>query len=284
MVLRQNLIHNWYGRLGIMRLGFIGGGTMAEAILRGVLSAGLAKADDISVGEPVPVRSRFLSEEYGVRVDGDNLQVLTQANLVVLAVKPQDLPVAMGQLNHRLTEDQSVLSIVAGARMSTLARGLGHASVIRVMPNTPAQIGCGMSLWTCAQEVSQPQREFTKAILGTVGLELYVNEEKYLDMATALSASGPGYIFLFIEALIDAGVRVGLPRDMARTLAIQTVYGSAKLVMETGKHPAELKDMVVSPGGTTAEGLQVLERHGVPASIVEAVDAAYRKSISLGQE
>ena len=257
---------------------------MAEAILRGVLAAGLAKAEDISVGEPVPDRCRFLSREYGVGVNGDNLQVVPQADLVVFAIKPQDLPVAMAQLQHRLTGEQSALSIVAGARMSTLTKGLGHASIIRVMPNTPAQIGCGMSLWTCSEEVSQTQRDLTQAMLGTVGVEMYVAEEKYLDMATALSASGPAYIFLFIEALIDAGVHVGLPRDMARTLALQTVYGSAKLVMETGKHPAELKDMVVSPGGTTAEGLQVLERHAVPASIVEAVNAAYHKSISLGQE
>ena len=257
---------------------------MAEAIFRGVLVAGLAEPDDISVGEPVAERCRFLSKEYGIRVDGDNLQAVPQANLVIFAVKPQDLPVAMGQLHHRLTDDQSALSIVAGAKMSTLTKGLGHDSIIRVMPNTPAQIGCGMSLWTCSDEVSQTQRDLTQAVLGTVGVEMYVAEEKYLDMATALSASGPGYVFLFIEALIDAGVHVGLPRDMARTLALQTVYGSTKLVMETGKHPAELKDMVVSPGGTTAEGLQVLERNAVPASIVEAVMAAYRKSISLGQE
>ena len=267
-----------------MRLAFIGGGTMAEAILRGVLAAGLAEADDIGVGEPVPERCRFLSTEYGVRVYEDNLRVVPQADLVVFAVKPQDLPVAMGQLHRRLTGDQSALSIVAGAKMSTLAKGLGHDSIIRVMPNTPAQIGAGMSLWACSEQVGQTQRDLTQAMLGTVGVEVYVADEKYLDMATALSASGPAYIFLFIEALIDAGVRVGLPRDMARTLALQTVYGSTKLVMETGKHPAELKDMVVSPGGTTAEGLQVLERNGVPASIVEAVHAAYQKSISLGQE
>ena len=257
---------------------------MAEAILRGVLAAGLAKGEDISVGEPVPERCRYLSKEYGVRVNGDNLEVVSQADLVVFAVKPQDLPVTMGQLRHRLTEEQSALSIVAGARISALTKGLGHSSIIRVMPNTPAQIGFGMSLWTCSEEVSQTQRDLTQSILGTVGVEVYVAEEKYLDMATALSASGPAYVFLFIEALIDAGVHVGLPRDMAKTLALQTVYGSTKLVMETGKHPAELKDMVVSPGGTTAEGLRVLERNAVPASIIEAVEAAYHKGISLGQQ
>ena len=140
-----------------------------------------------------------------------------------------------------------------------------------------------MSLWTCSQDVDDDLKELTRSILTTIGEEMYVDDEKYLDMATALSASGPAYVFLFIEALIDAGVYVGLPRDMARTLALQTVYGSTRLVSETGRHPAELKDMVVSPGGTTAEGLQVLEKGGLPAVIVEAVDAAYRKSIKLGQ-
>ena len=266
-----------------MRLAFIGGGIMAEAILRGVLTAGLAKGEDISVGEPRPERCQFLSREYGVQVHEDNVQAVPRADLVVLAVKPQDLSVVFGQLHHRLTPDQSAVSIVAGARMSSLTEGLGQPAVIRVMPNTPAQIGYGMTLWTCSKDVTKAQRDLTQSILGTVGRELYVDDEKYLDMATALSASGPAYVFLFIEALIDAGVYVGLPREMARTLALETVYGSTKLVMESGKHPAELKDMVASPGGTTAEALQVLEQQAVPASIVEAVKAAYLKSISLGQ-
>ena len=152
------------------------------------------------------------------------------------------------------------------------------------MPNTPAQIGHGMSVWTCSPGVPEARRKMAQAVLGTVGLEIYVDDEKYLDMATALNGSGPAYVFLVIEALIDAGVYVGLPRTMARRVALQTVYGSTKLLMETGKHPAELKDMVVSPGGTTAEGLQALERAGVPGAFVEAVNAAYQKSIRLGTQ
>ena len=140
-----------------------------------------------------------------------------------------------------------------------------------------------MTLWTCSDGVDNAIREMTKSVLGTIGQEIYVSDEKYMDMATALSASGPAYVFLFIEALIDAGVYVGLPRDTARTLALQTVYGSTKLVIETGLHPGQLKDMVVSPGGTTAEGLQALEKGGVPGVIVEAVNAAYKKSVQLGQ-
>ena len=155
--------------------------------------------------------------------------------------------------------------------------------MVRVMPNTPAQIGCGMSLWTCSGAVDGSLRALTKSVLGSIGEEIYVSDEKYMDMATALSASGPAYVFTFIEAMIDAGVYVGLPRDMARALVLQTVYGSTRLVMETGEHPAQLRDMVVSPGGTTAEALRVLEQQGVPAAVISAVDAAYKKSVQLGQ-
>ena len=266
-----------------MRLAFIGGGTMAEAILGGVLAADLAKPGDVVIGEPVPQRRDYLSERYGVQTHHDNVKTAEGADLVVMAIKPQDLPTVFGQLGGKLDSGQAALSIVAGAKMSTLAQGLQHDAVIRVMPNTPAQIGCGMTLWTCSDPVSESHREQARSMLGTVGEEIYVSDEKYLDMSTALSASGPAYVFMFVEALIDAGVYVGLPRDMARTLALQTVYGSVRLVMETGQHPGQLKDMVVSPGGTTAEGLQALERGGVPAAVVDAVNAAYLKSIRLGQ-
>ena len=266
-----------------MKMAFIGGGKMAEAILHGVLSAKLAAPDDISVGEPVAERREYLADRFGIRTNADNLETAHQADLVVFSVKPQDLGPVLGQMNGYLNSTQAALSIVAGAKMETLSAGLGHQSVVRVMPNTPAQVGAGMTLWTCSESVGSSLREMTKSVLGTIGQEIYVSDEKYMDMATALSASGPAYVFLFIEALIDAGVYLGMPRDMSRTLALQTVFGSTKLVMDTGLHPAELKDMVVSPGGTTAEALRVLENEGVPAAIVSAVDAAYKKSVQLGQ-
>ncbi len=266
-----------------MRLAFIGGGTMAEAICGGMLAAGLAGPSDLIVGEPVAQRRDYLTERYGVSTCQENLAAIEGADLVALAVKPQDLPAVYNELAGKLESQQAALSIVAGAKIDRLVQGLEHDAVIRVMPNTPAQIGCGMTLWVCSDQVSQEQREWTRAMLDTVGRQIYVAEEKYLDMATALSASGPAYVFLFVEALIDAGVYVGLPREMARTLALQTVYGSVRLLLDTGKHPGELKDMVVSPGGTTAEGLQALERGGVPAALVEAVNSAYLKSVRLGQ-
>lgn len=266
-----------------MKLSFIGGGKMAESIVHGVLAGKLAAPSDIAVGEPVAERRAFLKSEFGLSPVADNLEAASGADLIVLAVKPQDLGPVLSQLKGNLNTGQAALSIVAGARMSTLSQGLGHDAVVRVMPNTPAQVGSGMTLWACSAGVSDGQRAMTKSVLSSVGEEIYVSDEKYMDMATALSASGPAYVFLFIEALIDAGVYVGMPRDMARTLALQTVFGSAKLVMETGRHPAELKDMVVSPGGTTAEALRVLEEQGVPAAIVAAVDAAFKKSVQLGQ-
>ncbi len=255
---------------------------MAEAILKGVLAAGLATGNDVRVGEPVAGRRHYLSEGYRVTAVDDNRSAAGDAQLVILAVKPQDLGQVFGQLKSALTQEQAVLSIVAGAKVSTLSGGLGFDAVIRAMPNTPAQVGEGMTVWTCSPGVPAPLRDLAQKVLETVGREIYVDDEKYLDMATALNGSGPAYLFLVVEALIDAGVYVGLPRPMAQTIALQTVYGSAKLLLDSGQHPSLLKDMVTSPGGTTAEALQTLERAGVPAAFVEAVNAAYRKSLKLG--
>jgi len=188
----------------------------------------------------------------------------------------------MSDLKGTLARDNAVLSIVAGATTRTLVDGLGHEAVIRVMPNTPAQIGAGMTVWTAAAAVPAEATETTKRILGTLGEEHYADEEKLIDMATALSASGPAYAFMFVEALIDAGVYLGMARDVARKLALQTVLGSTQLVKETGKHPAELKDMVTSPGGTTIEAVRALEDGGFRAAIISAVNAAFEKSKALG--
>ena len=267
-----------------MKVAFIGGGTMAEALLGGILSSEVAVAEEIKIGEPVEARRDFLTQKYNVETFADNTKAITDAKIIIQAVKPQDFNKIPGELKISIKSNQTALSIIAGAKISTLAQNLEHSSVIRVMPNTPAQIGFGMSMWTCTPQVDVTTKEVTRAILSSVGQEIFVEDEKYLDMATALSASGPAYVFLFIEALIDAGVYVGLPRDISRTLALQTVFGSTQLVIETGNHPAVLKDMVVSPGGTTAEGLQVLELEGLPGAIVNAVKAAYQKAISLGQQ
>jgi pyrroline-5-carboxylate reductase len=213
----------------------------------------------------------------------DNQQAAGRADIVLLAVKPQSFKNVADSLSSYLEPRQSVLSIMAGVATVTVNQGLKHQSVIRVMPNMPAQIGEGMSVWTATPSVPKSHVETARAMLKGMGEEVYVKEEKYIDMATALSGSGPAFIFLIIEALADAGVHMGLPGDMAKTLAVQTVLGSAKLAKESKKHTAELKDMVASPGGTTVEGLFEMEKGQVRASLIKAVLAAYNKSIHLAE-
>ena len=265
-----------------MKISFVGGGVMAEALIGGILASGLAKPQDVRVGEPVEARRSYLETEHGLRAVANNAQAVEGAEMVILAVKPQDLPKVLAELNGDLAESSAAVSIVAGATIATLTGGLDHEAVVRVMPNTPARIGAGMSVWTATPGVSEAVREATRGMLGALGEELYAPDEKLIDMATALSASGPAYVFLFIEALIDAGVYLGMPRDTARRLALQTVLGSTRLVEESGRHPAELKDMVTSPGGTTIEALLRMERDGFRASIMDAVIAAYERSKALG--
>jgi len=265
-----------------MKIAFIGGGVMGEAMIRGILSNGLTIPQDIIVNDISAARLSALSQDYGIAVAVDHGAAVKGAEVVVIAVKPQNLTELMPQLKGRFTPGQLVLSIVAGSSVATIASGLRHRSVVRAMPNTPAQIGEGVSVWTASSEVSQGQKEMARSILGALGKEIYVPDEKYLDMATAVSGSGPGYIFLIIEALIDAAVHIGLPREMAEELVVQTLLGAARLAQETGKRPKELKDMVTSPGGTTAAGLLELEEGELGALLARAVIAAYEKAKELG--
>ena len=267
-----------------MKLAFIGGGVMAEAIIGGVLASNLTLPEDVSVGEPVNERRDQLTQTHGLNAFADNAYAIRGADLVILAVKPQSLPEVMPSLSTSLSPQQTVASIVAGATIETLVNGLEQDSVVRIMPNTPAQIGAGMSVWTATAAVPGAMRHVVGQILQTLGDEVYVPDEKLIDMSTALSASGPAYVFLFIEALIDAGVYLGMARDMARRLALQTVLGSAQLVQETGRHPAELKDMVTSPGGTTIAALRAMESGGFRAAIFDGVIAAFDKSEELGKK
>ena len=265
-----------------MKIAFVGGGVMAEAIISGIVNAEVAAASDICIGEPSEMRRSLLQDNYSVRTTSDNLEAIEGAALTVLAVKPQTLPYVYPQLNGNLSDDNTVVSIVAGATLSSLTSGLGHAPIIRVMPNTPGQIGAGMTMWMASDAVPRETVDTTRAIVQTLGKEIYTDDEKMIDMATALSASGPAYVFLFIESLIDAGVYLGLSRDVSWQLAIQTVLGSTQLVQDTGIHPAELKDMVTSPGGTTIEALRAFEEGRFRALVFSAVDAAYEKSKALG--
>jgi pyrroline-5-carboxylate reductase len=264
-----------------MKIGFIGGGTMGEAIIKSLLAKGAAKPGDITVSDVSQSRREILKKTYGVKATADNREAVKGAEVVVLAVKPQELSKVLGGLKG-LSSQQLVLSIAAGATLDSLREGSGHSCVVRAMPNMPAQIGEGITVWTATPEVNQKQKDMAQSVLAALGKEIYVSSEKYIDMATALSGSGPAYVFLIIEALVDAGVHIGLPRDMAEKLVVQTVLGSTRAVEAMGKHPAELKNMVTSPGGTTTEGLLQLETGGLRSLLLQTVIAAYNKAKALG--
>jgi pyrroline-5-carboxylate reductase len=265
-----------------MKIAFIGGGNMGEAMLAAVLKKGLSNPEAVIVSDIAEARRKHLEKKYSVAVTKSNLEAVSGKDVVVLAVKPQNLAEVMAELKGKIKSSQLVLSIIAGARIDTLSSGLKHSCIVRVMPNTPAQIGEGMSVWTATAEITEQQKVLTKAILGAMGKELYVDDEKYIDMATAVSGSGPAYFFLMVESLVDAAVKIGLPRDMALELVLQTMLGSGRFVQASGEEPAELRRRVTSPGGTTAEALLRLEKGRFSQLIIEAVKAAYDKAKRLG--
>ncbi|MBU2607768.1 MAG: pyrroline-5-carboxylate reductase [Chloroflexi bacterium] len=265
-----------------MRISFIGGGSMAEAMLSALLDKAINAPQDITVSDISEARRQHLEQQYHVTVTGSNQQAAQAGEMVILAVKPQNLVEVITELNGKLQPSQLVMSIIAGARINTLCLGLDHNRVVRVMPNTPAQIGEGMSVWTTTAEVTGEQKKGVSAVLGAMGAEIYVDDEPYLDMVTAISGSGPAYVFLFVESLVDAALEIGLPPDIVDELVLQTLLGSGRLVQKSDKSPAELRRMVTSPGGTTAEALKKLEEGGFHDLIKEAVIAAYNRAQQLG--
>jgi len=263
-------------------IAFIGGGTMGTAMIKGILAQELTKPDQIRVSDPWPPRQEYLRETFGVHATADNLEAIQGANIIVLSVKPQVLSRIGHQLHGNIRPSTLVLSILAGSPVSVLRRALGHDRIVRAMPNTPGQLGKGITVWTSTPAVTAQQKAYAEAVLGALGEQLFMEEEGYLDMATALSGSGPGFMFLFIEALIDAGVHMGFSRRDAQKLVIETLEGSVALFKAGGDHPAELKNQVTSPGGTTAAGLYELEKGGLRTVLSRAIFAAYRRSQELG--
>lgn len=265
-----------------MKIAIIGGGTMGEAILSAVLEKGLSTPVAVSVGDVSLERRQHLNNQYGVIVAENNREAIHGKDVVVLAVKPQNLAEVMAPLDGCLEPTQLVLSIIAGARINTLCQGLSHRCVVRAMPNTPAQVGAGISAWTATTEVTGEQKGCARAILEAMGKEIYFDDEKYLDMATAVSGSGPAYFFLFVEALIAAAVNIGLPPEDAGKLVFETMYGSSELILKSDKKPDELRRMVTSPGGTTAAALEQFQKGGLDKLIMKAVRAAYNRAKELG--
>lgn len=265
------------------RLAFVGYGVMAEAMIRGLLERELAAPSQVLVSGPQEQRGAELAQRYGVRAVTANLEAVRGADVVVLSVKPQVLDTVLAELHGHLDTGQLALSIVAGAPLAKLQQGLGHARLVRAMPNTPAQIGQGMTVWVASPVVTEEERTRAREILGALGDEVEVHEEDYLDMATALSGTGPTYVFLVMEALIDAGVHLGFPRRLAERLVRQTMLGAVNLARSTERHPAELRNAVTSPGGTSAAALYQLEKGSLRTVLSRAVWAAYERSRELGQ-
>ncbi|MHB8133341.1 MAG: pyrroline-5-carboxylate reductase [Anaerolineaceae bacterium] len=265
------------------RFAIIGAGAMGEAILGGLIQQNLTKKECIHASEPRLERRSELTEKYGIKTTEDNLHAIEDADVVVLAVKPQKLNKLLHQIDGKIPKDAVVISIVAGASLETISKGLNHQAVIRTMPNTPGQIGKGITVWFPANSVNEKQLENAKLMLKALGENIQVDEEYYLDMATALSGTGPMYVFLFMEALMDAGVHLGFARHISEKLVIETIRGSVEYYESQNVHVADLRNKVTSPGGTSAAALYYLEKAGFRTAISRAIWAAYERSQQLGK-
>jgi pyrroline-5-carboxylate reductase len=264
-------------------LAFVGGGVMAEAMIAGLLNKNLVTPKQITASHPQTKRTQELEQRLGIISLTSNREAIKEADIILVCVKPQRLKAVFQDLRGHIKEHQLIISIAAGANLNSLTTGLYHQAVVRVMPNTPSQIGCGMSVWSCTGEVTEEQRVQVKIILSALGTEMFFEEEKFVDMATAVSGTGPAYVFLLMEAMIDAAVHLGFSRHDARTLVTQTLLGSILFAEQTQKHPAELRNMVTSPNGTSAEALYQLEKGGLRTILSKAIYAAYQKTAVISE-
>ncbi len=272
-----------------LHLAFIGCGVMGESMVAGLLRENIVDPNNIAASHPRESRRAELADKHGIAVfesnsDAARTVVGHENSAVLICVKPQRLARVLSDLAGILHLDQLVLSIVAGATIEHLADELGTAKIVRAMPNTPSQIGAGITAWTCTEAVIETERGHVREILAALGKELFVETENMIDMATSLSATGPTYIFMVMEALTDAGVHLGFSRDMAKELVQETMLGSVKFAMESHKHPAELRNMVTSPGGTSAEAIYQMEKGSLRTVLSKAVYAAYKRAVDLGKK
>lgn len=270
-----------------LTIAFIGPGVMAEAMISGLLNKELIPAKNMVASGPELDRNEYLESKYSIRTLWENSEAVKDADVVILSVKPQRLVKVLESMHGAIKKNALVLSIVAGASIGKISRLLGHDIIVRAMPNTPAQIGEGITVWTCSPSVSDYQREIARAVLNAFGKEIFEEEEDYLDKATALSGTGPAYVYLFMEAMVDAGVHMGFSRRVAERLVIETLRGSVDyydIGAEDNRHLARLRNQVTSPGGTSAEALYYLEKAGFRTALSRAIWAAYNRSKELGQD
>jgi pyrroline-5-carboxylate reductase len=262
----------------------IGAGTMGEALIKGLLRQRLIEAHELIAADPWAERLTYLEEVHGIRTTSSNAEAVREAEIVYLSVKPQVISAALEDVRSSVRPGALIFSIAAGVPLSRIRRNAQVESVIRAMPNTPAQIGQGITVWTATPAVTEVQRGYALTILTALGDEVYVEDEHYLDMATALSGTGPAYIYLFMEAMVDAGVHLGFSRHIAEQLVFQTVIGSANYARQSGLHLAALRNQVTSPGGTTAEALYHLDKGGFRTVLSRAIWAAFVRSEQLGRD
>jgi pyrroline-5-carboxylate reductase len=269
------------------KFAFIGCGVMAESIVAGLLRKDLVHGEQVTASHPRNERRELLANTYKITTyehNSDAVKSLPDENsIIVLCVKPQRLKGVLAELKGIVKPTQLVISIIAGATIKTISTALENSLVVRTMPNTPSQIGQGMTAWTCSEKVSAEQKAQVKLLLSALGKELYVETENQIDMATSLSATGPTYIFMLMEALTDAGVHLGFSREMSKELVQQTMLGSTLFAIESHKHPAELRNMVTSPGGTSAAAIYEMEKGSMRTVLSKAVYAAYKRAVELGE-
>jgi pyrroline-5-carboxylate reductase len=255
---------------------------MGSAIIGGLLRQQLVAPTHIIATDPNEERRRALHNSYQIGVGSDNAEAARNSQIIIFAVKPQIINEVLAPLRGALPAAALCMSVVAGTPITTFAQTLDHAAIVRSIPNTPAHIGEGMTVWTATEAVSETQRAQAAAVLGALGRARFVASEHYLDMATAISGSGPAYVFLMLEAMIDAGVHLGFARDVAAELVLQTMLGAVRYAQQSETHPAQLRNAVTSPAGTTAAGLNALEQGRLRAVLSEAIWAAYHRSRELG--
>ncbi len=263
-------------------ISFIGAGVMGEAMIKGLLRQQLVAPENILAADPNQSRLDEICAQYGIRCTADNQIAAREAKVLVLSVKPQVMDKVLPELQGLVADVSLIVSIVAGVPLGAIADSLRNGRVVRSMPNTPGQIGKGITVWTAAPTVGREQRRQTELLLGAMGEQIFAEDERFLDMATALSGSGPAYVFMFMESLIDAGVHMGFSRRDAEQLVTQTLAGSVEYARQSGLHPAQLRNQVTSPGGTTAAGLYEMDKGGLRTVLSKGVWAAYRRSQALG--
>lgn len=266
-----------------MNIAFVGSGVMAEVMISGLLGEGGMEPGLIRASGPRPARAAELREAYGIHATTDNLEAVAEADLVVLSVKPQTLPRVLPEIRRALREGQLVMSIVAGARIRSIAGALGHPAVVRCIPSLPCRIRRGLTVWTAAPEVGPAAREEVRRILRTMGREIYVSDEPAVDRATALGTA-PAIIAQLVKALEDAATFIGEPRALARRSVLETMLGTAEMMLAADLHPAELIDSVTSPGGTTSRALHVLQHGRFSAILTDAIDAALKRTVEMGDQ